>query len=165
MTRTMPEQRPGKSEQDVGTPRDFLDAVEERFGKMHVDLAATKEDAKASIFITPKEDTFTVDWAKRFRGKRCWLNPPFGRMEPWAEKCQMEGAFMRDCRSMSMIFLLTPASIGSNWFRHFVDGYARVFALSPRLTFVGHTQSYPRDLILSVYGDNVEPGFECWRWK
>lgn len=31
-----------KSEQDVRTPRDFLDAIENRFGKIDFDLAATQ---------------------------------------------------------------------------------------------------------------------------
>jgi hypothetical protein len=32
--RKMPEQKPGRSKQDYGTPWDFIKAVEARFGKL-----------------------------------------------------------------------------------------------------------------------------------
>ena len=66
-------------------------------------------------------------------------------------------------RAGSRIFLLTPASIGANWFAEHVYGKAHVLALQGRLTFVGHKQPYPKDCILSVYG--VKPGFSVWDWR
>jgi len=167
--RAMPAQRPRKSEQTVATPRDFLDAVEVRFGKMAWDLAATAENCIIKGWGSEgglkrfgpdhhdpkKRDAFANEWTK-LKGN-LWLNPPFGDIAPWAEKCA--GCFSSNRR----IFLLVPASVGSNWFRHFVFNRAMVLFLSPRLTFVGHTQCYPKDLILAIYGH--KPGFECWRWK
>jgi hypothetical protein len=40
---------------------------------------------------------------------------------------------------------------------------AHVYALSPRLTFKGEKWPYPKDCMLSVFGE--QPGFEVWRWK
>lgn len=40
---------------------------------------------------------------------------------------------------------------------------AERFALSPRLTFEGTTDPYPKDLMLSVFSAGVH-GFDSWRW-
>lgn len=159
--RRMPEQKPTTSEQVVGTPRDFLDAVEARYGKLDVDLAATKKNAKAPVFITRKENSFNVDWATRFPNKVCWLNPTFNNLGAWFAKCHEELQALLDARSI--VLCLTPACISTRGFREHVWGNARVIALSPRLIFEGHTHSYPKDLMLTGWG--LTPGFECWKWR
>ena len=40
------------SKQDYETPAEFIQAVEVRFGKIKVDLAATEQNAKADRYIT-----------------------------------------------------------------------------------------------------------------
>lgn len=155
--RTGPSVARHRSTQVVGTPRNFLDAVERRFGPMVVDLAATAENAKAAIFVTPEQDSLSADWSQLTWGNR-WLNPPFGAIAPWAEKCARAWY-----SPSSPILLLVPASIGANWFAEHVYEHALVLALRGRVTFEGHTQPYPKDLILAVYG--WPPGFECWDWR
>jgi phage N-6-adenine-methyltransferase len=155
-----PIQKPGKSKQDYGTPLGLIDAVEARFGALEVDLAATRENAIASIFVTPADDSLSLDWVERFGGKHCWLNPPFGNIAPWAEKCV---DFSRRSPS-GRIYLLTPASVGSNWYANHVDGKAYVIALQGRLTFVGETTPYPKDCILSLFGSRIH-GNEVWKWN
>jgi DNA N-6-adenine-methyltransferase (Dam) len=164
--RSMPKQKPGRSEQTVATPRDFLDAVETRFGKMTWDLAATADNCVIKGGLRRfgpdhpdpmKRDAFTNDWSK-LKGN-LWCNPPFGDIAPWAKKCRESVVHSGAQR----IFLLVPASVGSNWFREHVFCWAQVLFLSPRLTFVGHTQAYPKDLMLAIYGP--EPAITCWRWK
>ncbi len=165
--RKMPAQKPGESKQDYGTPRDFLDAVEKRFGPMAVDLAARKDNAKAPLCITPEQDSLKQDWGT-LRGN-LWLNPPYENIAVWAKKCaETETGFRckeppEKCTLDRRIFFLVPASIGSNWFAQHVDGKARVLALNGRITFEGCTQPYPKDAILACYGET--PGFEVWRWK
>jgi phage N-6-adenine-methyltransferase len=156
--RTMPAQRPGTSRQDYETPPDFLAAVARRFGNMHVDLAARADNAKASRFVTPEEDSLTVPWARRFPGWRGWLNPPFADIDPWAEKCALEtvGDAMR-------VHFLTPASVGAVWFSTHVFHRALVLFLQPRITFVGAEDPYPKDCMLSVFG--MGAGVDVWRWK
>lgn len=150
----MPRQKPGKSEQTVGTPEEFVMAVEERFGHLSVDLAATAANAKAPKWITPEEDSLKQKWS-RFEGN-LWLNPPFGRIKPWVKKASKTTPSGR-------ILVLVPASVGSNWFADYVWEKARIFFIRPRLQFVGHTAGYPKDLVLIVYGE--EPGIELWQWK
>src|SRR5690606_17204709 len=82
----MPAQKPGRSAQDYATPRVFLDAVERRFGRIRWDLAAHELNAVCDLWIGEHQDSLTVPWAEQCRGL-CWLNPPFGDIEPWAAKC------------------------------------------------------------------------------
>jgi phage N-6-adenine-methyltransferase len=151
----MPKQAPGKSKQDYETPSELLRAVERRFGRLHVDLAARPDNAKAPRFVTPERDSLKVDWSAEFWGSRCWLNPEFADIAPWAAKCSTSRGLH--------IFLLTPASIGANWFAEHVHGKAVVLGLSPRLTFVGASDPYPKDCMLSIFGFGVA-GFDVWRW-
>lgn len=41
---------------------------------------------------------------------------------------------------------------------------AMVLGLSPRLTFKGEKDPYPKDLMLSVYGQAYS-GFDTWNWR
>jgi len=161
VARVMPVQKPGKSVQEVGTPPEFLDAVERRFGEIAWDLAANGENHVVPGWCGPgseyQPDSLLCDWAGHRPGL-LWLNPPYGEIGKWAAKCAEQSA-AGACR----IAFLVPASVGTNWFAAHVDRKALVLFLSPRLTFVGHTQSYPKDLMLAVYGE--PPGYECWRWK
>lgn len=160
--RKMPAQKPGRSKQDYATPDDFLKAVLEKFKLVQFDwdLAADETNFVAHDWYgyhgSELVDAFSHDWAV-LQG-HLWLNPPFGDIYPWAEKCSqsMHSGLLR------RIYLLTPASTGSWWFQEQIFGKARVFFLSPRLSFDGKAP-YPKDCILSVYG--LEPGFECWRWR
>lgn len=152
--RREPAQQPGRSRQNYETPVEFLAAVEMRWGKLEFDLAATPENAKAPHYLTPADDALAEDWPCDLR---MWLNPPFGRIAPWAAKCSR-----MHLTPTARIFLLVPASIGSTWFSEHVHDKARVLALQPRLSFDGKNP-FPKDCMLCVYGE--PPGFEVWRWK
>lgn len=161
---SMPLQKPGRSKQDFETPTDLLAAVAKRFERLEVDLAARADNAKAPIFVTPEDDSLSVPWAKRFAGRLCWLNPEFADIDPWAEKCVEE---TRD--GALSILLLTPASIGANWYADHVHGKAFVFALNGRIKFVGAEGPYPKDCMISVFGPQriglPTQGLRVWRWK
>lgn len=155
----MPKQKPHRSCQTYGTPWAFIRAVERRFGPIVCDLAAVAENAKAKEWIGPLADTLVQPWAERYPTGNLWLNPQFGNIEPCAEKCWRESR-----ERQGLILMLTPASIGTDWFANHVHRKAVVLALSPRLTFEGCSDPYPKDLMLSVYGASLS-GFDCWRWK
>lgn len=160
---TMPVQKPGKSVQVVGTPRDFLSAVERAFGPMDFDLAATREnsvvggdgDSHFGPGSALANDSLLADWTQV--DGNLWLNPEFANISPWAKKCA-ETPTGND----RTIFLFVPLS-SANWACEYVHGKAHVLALNPRITFVGHTQAYPKDMMLAVYGPPA--GFKAWRWK
>lgn len=151
----MPAQKPGRSKQDYETPPEFIRAVENllEIEYFYVDLAADRHNAKGAIYFTERDDSLLQDW-DAFSGKGwCWLNPPFAHIAPWAKKCSESGI---------KIAFLVPAAVGSNWFRDYVDGKARVLLLNGRISFDG-VGPYPKDTILCLYG--VEPGYEVCSWR
>jgi len=154
-----PIQKPGRSKQDYGTPVEFIAACVARFGPLVCDLAASAENAKAPAFYDRERNSLTVPWAEEHPTGTLWLNPEFADIGPWAEKCAAESL-----KRQGLILLLTPASVGSNWFAAHVNRKAMVLGLSPRLQFEGTTAPYPKDLSLSVFGMGFN-GFDCWRWK
>lgn len=157
---TEPRQKPGRSKQDYGTPWAFIHAVERRFGALFVDLAAHgPSNAKAPNYITPLQDSLTFDWTQ-YASRIAWLNPEFADIAPWAAKCAAHASVFAGFGGR--ILMLTPASIGSEWFEAHVHRKALVIGLRPRLTFEGTKDPYPKDLMLSVFGET--PGFDTWRW-
>lgn len=158
-----PKQKPGRSKQDYGTPREFLDAVERRFGKIAWDLAAHADNCVVPDYLGPgsslAEDSLAIGWTALPHGyaETLWLNPPYSDIRPWA-------FFASGYTGPGRVIMLTPASIGSKWFADHVYGVAEVHALRPRLTFVGCEHPYPKDLMLSVFDRDGSGGFYCWDW-
>jgi phage N-6-adenine-methyltransferase len=152
----MPAQRPGLSRQDYATPPEFIVAVKRllKISSFTIDLAADATNAKAFRFYTEDQNALVQDW-RQFAGPGwAWLNPPFGHIDPWAEKCAAS-------RPTNIAFLV-PASVGADWFRDHVDKKALVLALNGRLSFDG-IAPYPKDTILALYG--MSPGFAVWNWR
>ncbi len=155
--RTGPTIKRGRSRQDYATPREFIDAVEKRFGKIDIDLAASADNAVGGQFIAKERDSLADDCAWYPGRPLCWLNPEFSNITPWARKCAIQSA------NGARILFLTPASVGSEWFREFVEPNAVTLFLNPRLCFDG-VAPYPRDCQLSVFWGGLR-GAQSWRWK
>lgn len=152
-----PQQKPHRSKQDYATPDDFIQAVKKRLNieEFCIDLAADESNSKAQRYYNEKDNSLSKDW-NSWKGKGwCWLNPPFTIISVWAQKCST---------STANVSLLVPASVGSNWFRDYVDGKALVLLLGPRLSFDGKGP-YPKDCMLCLYGPKIKPGYEVWQWK
>lgn len=160
------------SKQDYGTPKSFINAVEKRFGPIAFDLAASKENAKAKDFYTIEDNSLEQDWTK-LRGN-LWLNPPYKNIGEWTKKCMETiqnptGDFSKAWRGeIPTILLLVPASVGSNWFRDYVQGN-EIHFINPRITFDGAEDPYPRDCMLVQYspwdGMQMDVGYCVWEWK
>ncbi len=156
----MPRQKPGSSNQDVGTPPALLEAVIARFGPIAYDMAADRSNHVVRLWCGPGtcwEDGLEAPWSKIVHGGWAWVNPPFGELVRWSAKCAAEHELG------ARILLLAPAAVGSEWFARNVEGRAYVYALRPRVTFVGHTAPYPKDLLLCAY--DLATGFRSWRWR
>ena len=158
----MPPQKPGRSKQDYGTPRPFLDEVEQRFGMLTWDAAASSDNTVVAgrFFSVDGISAFDADWSKFTRDDLVWLNPTFEgiahRWMPLVDKWTTLLPWLR-------LLVLTPAALGSEWYRKHVEDKAMVQPLNPRLTFVGESDPYPKDLMLSCYGFGVT-GVRQWRW-
>lgn len=156
--------RKGRSKQDYETPWEFIKAVEDRYGPLSIDLAASEANKKAPKWLGLDQgvNSLDVDWAEAAGKNLCFLNPPFDHIEPWAQKCAQEGAY--GCK----ILFLVPASIGSNWWRDWVHNIAYVNGLNGRIIFDGQKDGkkdpYPKDLALIEFGFG-RTGYGIWRWK
>ena len=165
----MPKQKPGSSRQDFRTPFEFIRAVETRYGKLTIDLAATGDDTRCETYIDRRTNSLSddVDWLKEIgRGGHAWLNPPFGKIEPWAKKCYQTIIKARGKNDWPMaINMLVPASVGSVWFAQWIYHIAKVYFVRPRLSFDGK-HPYPKDVMLCRF--MTEPPNEntaLWKWK
>jgi len=155
---TPPKQKPGRSEQSVGTPPEFLEKVKGLLGieEFNIDLAADSQNTVAHDFYSKEIDSLKQDWGF---GGWSWLNPPYSHITPWVEKAYLESL------KGAKIAVLVPASVGSKWWSNWVDGKAHVLFVQPRITFVGHKDPYPKDLALLLYTKYVKGGHYHWRWN
>jgi phage N-6-adenine-methyltransferase len=157
MPKTMPRQKRGESRQDYATDRSFIDAVQARFGELSFDLAAIADNTVVpGAYFDEQRNSLSQSW--HLISGVLWLNPPFSNIAPWARKCALEA------RQGARILFLTPASVGSDWFEKHVHRHAFVLALTSRLRFVGAKDPYPKDCMLSVYGQGIN-GFDTWKWR
>lgn len=162
MTNPMPRQKPGESEQVVGTPVEFVRAIVGRFWPIDIDLAAKKENAVCPCWLGPGgefEDALVVPWHRLPDVQFAYLNPPYADIRPWAEKCVVESNL-----GLPIAFL-TPASVDASWYREVVKPNAFVLTLLPRLKFIGHDAQYPKGLFLSIFTPGGFVGADDWHWK
>jgi phage N-6-adenine-methyltransferase len=159
----MPVQKPGRSKQDYGTPREFISAVKNRLRieEFSVDLAASAENTVVpGSYFDERFDSLRPEVTWNIRpGKWAWLNPPFNRIQPWVAKAAKEAS------NGAHIAVLVPASVGANWWQDWVETYAYQSFLNGRLTFVGETAPYPKDCALLLYTPWQFVGHEIWTWR
>lgn len=148
--------RRGQSEQSVGTPPEFLDAVQRSFGRITFDLAASSGNAVVDRFYGIEHDSLAQDWERITGGGLLWLNPPYANIAPWAKKCAL---------SRRAIALLVPASIDANWYWEWCHPFADTFILHPRLKFIGHKDPFPKGLMLCLFGQRGGATITRWHWQ
>ena len=151
----------GGSRQDYQTPMVLLDAIKRRLGieSFAIDLAASADNTAASRYFTSENNALEQNWTIAIGDGWGWMNPPFGKMEPWVEKCAAEGD------EGTKIAVLLPASIGAKWWIRHVHNKAQVLILDGRVTFVGETDPFPKDCVIAIYADAYAPTYRVWDWK
>ncbi|MFA5053181.1 MAG: DNA N-6-adenine-methyltransferase [Parcubacteria group bacterium] len=157
-----PKHKRHKSEQEVGTPPEFIAAIEKRWGKITLDLAASDKMHVCDEYFTPQIDGLKQDWNIPAAIEFC--NPPFGKIGPWVKKAAYtthSTGFMRPT-----ILILVPAAIETRWFRDHVYTHAKIHILVPRLKFVGHDSGFTKGLVLCEYpAPEWDIGFYYWHWR
>jgi len=160
-----------KTKQDYGTDPKLFEKLNKRF-EFTWDLACDESNClvrnangTALGYTYPLCDALLGGWHEI--DGWLFLNPPFSNIEPWAKLCHEES--LRGAK----IVLLTPASVGSNWYRDHVHNKAEVIFLNGRLTFkgtkpnpkTGKIDAYPKDCQISVFNRSAYSGFKVWDWK
>lgn len=166
MAKQVPKQQPATSKQDVGTPKEFLDAVEKRFGKITLDLAAHESNHVCDKWLGPGsewQDSLSPlsPWFTLGHNGVLWLNPPFGNIPQFVEKCAQQKYLG------AKIAVLLPMALETKWYTNYVYRQAYTLILKPRLKFVGHVNVFPKGLILAYYDNLFYPkqSIEVWDWK
>ena len=152
-----PAQKPHRSVQEVETPPELITAVEQRFGKIDFDLAASASNAKGPRFYTKADDSLTQSWQLGPSVRVAWINPEFGDARRYAEKC----CAARELRRWTL--LLVPMGT-QDWACKYLWGKAHVLKLKGRVIFVNHAQGFPKDLVLAAYGYGLA-GEDVWDWR
>ncbi len=111
-----PEQKPGRSKQNYGTPENFMRAAKSYLGieRFVHDFAADRFNKKAATFFDEETDALSVPrWELTLRecggvldGSWGWLNPPFSKIGPWAKRCA------ETKRAGGSMAFLVPAAVG-----------------------------------------------------
>lgn len=159
---SMPIQKPGKSKQDYRTPPEFIAAVKRRLhiDNFWIDLAADKDNAVANLFYSEEDSAFDNPWGMyETAGQWAWCNPPYNDIQPWVYQASLEAKLGAN------IAMLLPASVGSNYWKEYVEPYAYQSFLNGRLTFIGCDASYPKDCALLLYTPWGFTGHEIWSWN
>jgi phage N-6-adenine-methyltransferase len=135
-TREMPRQGEDLKQGVYRTDPNFIEGYIAPKYKIIGDLAADENNFLSPLYLTEKEDSLTCNWMDFYEVCResqgegyLWLNPPYGDIRAWAQKCanaSMDGV---------KILFLVPAAVGSNWYRKYVEDFARVDLLNGRLVF------------------------------
>lgn len=145
------------SKQDVGTPRDFLDAVEARFGKIAFDLAASVDNAVVPHYFDKETDSLKQDWSKL--DGLLWLNPEFAEIEPWVQKAA-------ETQFQHRFLCLLPSGFRTGWYRRWCKNRCHTYILEGYFKFVGHKLAFPKDLMLLEYPlRNNQPLYDLWNWR
>lgn len=159
-----PKQKPGRSKQDYSTPPEFLAALKNKLGigQFDIDLAASAENAVCVNYYDEAMDSLADhnSW-QVITGGWAFCNPPYADIRPWVMKAYRESV------KGAQVAMLVPASVGSNWWRTWVDGAAYVLFLNGRLAFMPNKPKwlYPKDTAVLLYSKWLQGGYGVWSWR
>lgn len=125
------------------TPKDLYDWLDDQF---HFTLdPCTSEDnpMDAPKFYTSKEDGLKQSW----KGKRVYVNPPYGRIYPiWVRKAYKE-VTENDCE---LVVMLLPARTDTIIFHDYCTK-GEIWFLKGRLHFSGHKDPAPFPSMVVIF--------------
>jgi len=126
---------------DWATPQEFFDSLNDEF-TLFWDVCASPTNAKLPVYLTKDEDGLAVSW----RGKRVWMNPPYGReIGKWVAKAATGGAEICVC--------LLPARTDTKWFHTYIHGNPRaeIRFVKGRLKFGGAENCAPFPSMVVIF--------------
>ena len=114
------------------TPQELWNQLDAEF-HFEIDVCATKENSKCSIYFDPDKDGLKQDWTGV-----CWMNPPYGRqIGRWIEK-----AFIESQRHGALVVCLLPVRTDTAWWHDYVSK-GEIRFIRGRLKFGGGKTSAP----------------------
>lgn len=131
---------------EYGTPRWFLDPIEDAVGGFDLDPCSGAEDAPhAAETYTIEDDGLSQQWFGTV-----WCNPPFSDKKDWLRKAVQE----HNDGHTDLTLVLLPVDTSTGWFHDLVVGANAVWFKEGRLSFDGSDNWTPNfGIMLAVYGD------------
>ena len=118
-----------------GTPQEFFDKLDWRFGPFDLDPCADCVNAKTANFYTEAEDGLSKDWG----GHISFVNPPYGRgIEKWIQK-----AYQESRKEDTIVVMLIPARTDTKYWHQNVMKADEVHFVKGRLKFGDSENSAP----------------------
>lgn len=112
---------------DWRTPQALFDKLNEEFHFV-LDAAATRENAKCSLYFTPEMDGLSRVWGGL---GVVFCNPPYGReIGKWVKK-----AYTEFVNGGVTVVMLIPARTDTSYFHDYIYGKAEIRFLRGRLRF------------------------------
>lgn len=109
-----------------------------------LDVCATPENAKCSIFFIKAVDGLKMPWIGR-----CWMNPPYGReIGAWVKKAY------ESSRQGATVVCLLPARTDTAWWHNYCTK-GEIRFIRGRLKFGGHANSAPFPSAIVVFKKEV----------
>ena len=124
---------------DWETPQNLFDELNREF-YLTLDVCATDKNNKCQKYFDIKKDGLKQSW----KGKRVWMNPPYGReIGKWIKKASEGGA--------NIVVCLLPARTDTRWFHDYILGKATIRFLKGRLKFGGSKNSAPFPSMIVIF--------------
>jgi|21_taG_2_1085346.scaffolds.fasta_scaffold01168_5 site-specific DNA-methyltransferase (adenine-specific) len=111
---------------DWSTPRPLFEHLNQEFA-FDLDGAAQAHNAMLENFISPEEDSLTVEWSDR--GSTVWLNPPYKNMGAWMKK-----AYLESLKGLTVVALVLVRS-DTRWWNDWAMKAAEVRIIRGRVYF------------------------------
>ncbi len=122
------------------TPQDFFDVINKEFN-FTVDVCATAENTKCSLFFTPEQDGLKQKWEGI-----CYMNPPYGRsIGKWIQKAY------NSSKEGAVVVGLLPARTDTKWFHEYIYNKAEIRFMKGRLKFGGCKNSAPFPSMIVIW--------------
>ena len=126
------------------TPQAFYTLLDREF-HFTLDPCATAENAKCARFFTKEQDGLTKSWG----GETVFVNPPYGHIRAWTEKCVTE--VMHGSGWGCTVVLLIPSRTDTRYWHNWVMRAAEVRFVKGRLKFGGSKNSAPFPSAVAVF--------------
>jgi phage N-6-adenine-methyltransferase len=147
---------------DWETPWELVKALESVLGtKFQLDVCATEETKKASMYYTPEDDGLSLPWRHIV-----FCNPPYSEMGKWVEKALEE----RKQYYCWLLAMLVPAATDTMWFHRLVEAASVTLLLKGRVAFLkdgvpqkGNTTASA--VVVFAKGSPARGELVLWDWR
>lgn len=127
--------------QDWETPDEIFKPLDDEF-QFILDVCATEENKKCSLFFDEERDGLQQDWS--IYTAPCWMNPPFGKQGKWVKKAYEES------RKGATVVCLLPSRTNTNWWHDYcMKGEIRFIRGRPK--FKGAKHGLPQPLAIVIF--------------